>query len=63
MSRLDCFLMWFPPCAMFVAVAWVTESAWRWQDTRIKKFFRDRFRRVIRDEHGNPVMYGDDDAR
>jgi hypothetical protein len=26
------FLMWFPPCAMFVAVAWVTELAWRAED-------------------------------
>lgn len=29
MNFLQMFLMWFPPCAMFVALAWVTEFAWR----------------------------------
>lgn len=63
MNYLETLLMWFPPCALFVAVAYVTESAWSWQDRSIKRFLADRLRNVYRDEHGNPLMYQDDDAR
>jgi len=38
------FLMWFPPCAMFVAVAWVTELAWRAEDHWTK---RRTIRRIL----------------
>lgn len=53
MNFLDTLLMWFPPCALFIAVAWVTECAWRAER-------RDRFgkmRRVILQEDGKPLCF------
>jgi hypothetical protein len=29
MTFLQTFLMWFTPCAFFVAVAYITEKAWK----------------------------------
>jgi|HubBroStandDraft_2_1064218.scaffolds.fasta_scaffold358972_2 hypothetical protein len=25
---IQAFLMWFPPCALFIAVVYITECAW-----------------------------------
>lgn len=57
MSFFQTFLMWFPPCAMFVALAWVTEFAWREEKQK------DRFgkmRRVIYQEDGAPLCFEDE---
>ncbi len=45
MTFLQDLLMWFPPCALCVAVAWITERAWLAEDEQIK---RGLFRRFLR---------------
>ena len=41
---ISTLLMWFPPCAMFIAVAWVTEMAWRQEEQTTK---RKLIRRIV----------------
>jgi len=56
------FLTWFPPCALFVTVAYVTEFSWK-QETEAmrRKFVRrmlgDEKRAVVLQEDGSPLMY------
>jgi len=40
---VDTFLMLFPACALFVAVAVITERVWRREDNRIKRGLFARF--------------------
>lgn len=52
---LDFFLMWFPISALFVAVAWITELAWKAKDQKLQP----KQRRIIFQEDGKPLMYED----
>lgn len=63
---LTSFLMWFPSCALFVAVAYITELAWGAEDKQIVRGLRVRFfqvqrreRRVLMQEDGKPLLYLD----
>jgi hypothetical protein len=58
MSFLQTFLMLFPACALFVAVAYVTELAWREEKRAVSAKVR---RRMIYQEDGKPLCYEDDE--
>jgi hypothetical protein len=58
MTYLQTLLMWFPACALFVAVAYVTECSWRAKDSRQGTF---KGRRVLLQEDGAPLCYLDDE--
>lgn len=48
---VDAFLMLFPACAMFVAVAVITERAWRDEDEWIKRgLFARLFQAQVREQ-------------
>jgi hypothetical protein len=38
----ETFMMWFPPCALFVTVAYVTEFSWSEQDFAMRAWLRRR---------------------
>jgi|HubBroStandDraft_5_1064220.scaffolds.fasta_scaffold559640_2 hypothetical protein len=63
MNFLTCFLMWFPACALFVAIAYRTEMAWLAEDRLLRRRLAGvgtlRGRPVLRQEDGAPLMFLD----
>ena len=59
MSFLQTFLMLFPACALFVAVAYITELAWR-EETRA---VFAKARRLIYQEDGKPLCWEEDEQQ
>jgi hypothetical protein len=49
---IQAFLMWFPPCALFIAVVYITECAWMDEDHWIRRGLLLRLTRPIRDRFG-----------
>lgn len=63
MNFLNTFLMWFPPCALFVAVAYVTEMAWSYEDHMLTRWFLRSIKRMQCDacrgsQSVRPRLYG-----
>jgi hypothetical protein len=39
---IETFLMWFPPCALFATVAYVTEFSWSAEDRAVRAWMKRR---------------------
>jgi hypothetical protein len=58
---IETLLMWFPACALFVTLAYVTEFAWRAEQRKERRRFTEPMRRVIEPDT-RPLMYRGEDT-